>query len=86
MQHGSNHHILCMLDIVPHLSFMILHIFNPQHLAVIFKEKIIWISVTLRPDDKLKDDRQSFEKKAQILAIRSCGIYLRPHGFDIWAS
>lgn len=42
MQHGSNHHILCMLDIVPHLSFMILHIFNPQHLAVIFKEKIIW--------------------------------------------
>ena len=88
MQHGSNHHILCMLDIVPHLSFMVLHIFNLQHLTVIFKEEII-SSVRSRLHCVPKISRKmtgSPLKKAEILAIRSCGIYLSLHRFDIWAS
>lgn len=41
------------------------------------------ILVTLHPDDKLKDDRQPFEK-AEPLAIRSRGIYLSLQRSDIW--
>ena len=39
--------------------------------------------VTSHPADKLKDDRQPFEK-AESLAIRSRGIYLSLQRSDIW--
>lgn len=85
IQQRSNHHILCMLDIVPHSSFIILHIFDLQRL--IFAKNIHLqrkILVTLHRNDKAVRWQTAPFWKAGILAIRSCGIYLSLRRFDIW--